>query len=63
MQDGHKNWQAINSKYSIDQEVYMENRMHCLDVQNIRQKRGEVAERKMKLNLSTKFLGLTNLCQ
>jgi len=50
-------------KYSIVQEVQMENLMHYLVVWSIDQKRVEVTLRKMKINLSTKFLNLTNLCQ
>ena len=37
--------------------------MHYLGVQSITQNRGDVALRKTKINLSTKSLDPTNLCQ
>jgi len=50
-------------KNSIVQEVQMEDLMHYLGVRNIAQKGGEVALRKMKINLSTKSSDLINWCQ
>lgn len=51
------------SKYCTIQEAQMENLMHKLGVPSVARKKGEVALRNTKINISTMSSDLNNECQ